>query len=213
MIAHDRLDSELAGDRAFDERELLRRVAPEPVHRDHDRHAELAQVGDMPGQIGEAGLQRRKVLRGERVFGDAAVHFERSHRGDQHRRRWLQSRLSALDVEEFLRAEIGAKARLGDDVVSQLERRSGRHHRVAAVSDVGERAAMHERGRPFEGLHEIGPERALEQRRHRACRVEVSRGDRAPVPARGRPPSGRVAPRDPRGRTQGRKPPSPPRRP
>ena len=120
----------------------------------------------------------------ERVLGDAAVHFERSDCRDQHRRRRLQSRLSALDVEEFLGAEIGAEARFGDDVVGELERRPGRDHRVAAVGDVGERAAVHERGRTFEGLHEIGPERALEQRGHRAGRVEVGRGDRAPVPAR-----------------------------
>ena len=155
--------------------------ALEPVYRDHDGHAELPQVGDMPRQIGEAGLQRRKVFRAERVLGDAAVHFERAHRGDDHRRRRLQSCLAALDVEEFLRPEVRAEARFGDDVIGELERRSRRHHGVAAVGDIGERTAVHKRGRAFEGLHEIGLERVLEQRRHGARRVEVGGGDRSPV--------------------------------
>src|SRR5580704_8698458 len=86
MIAYDRLDCERAGDLAFDERELPRRVAPESVYGDHDRYPELAQIGDMTSQIGETGLQRRKVFRVKRVLGDAAMHFERAHGCDEHRR-------------------------------------------------------------------------------------------------------------------------------
>ena len=37
---------------------------------------------------------------------------------------------------------------------------------------------MHERGRPFQRLHEIGLERLLEERGHGPRRIEVGRGDR-----------------------------------
>ena len=43
------------------------------------------------------------------------------------------------------------------------------------MRDVGERAAMHERGRAFERLHEIGLDGVLEQRRHRPFGLEFGR--------------------------------------
>ena len=89
--------------------------------------------------------------------------------------------LAAFDVEELLRAEVGAETGLGDDIVGELERGSRRDDRIAAMRDVGERAAVDERRRALEGLHEIGLHRVLEQRRHRALGLEVARRDRALV--------------------------------
>ena len=63
------------------------------------------------------------VLVLEVVLGDAAVHLERAHGGDDDGRRRAEAGLAALDVEELLRAEVGAEAGFGHDVVAQLERR------------------------------------------------------------------------------------------
>ena len=84
------------------------------------------------------------VLVLEVVLGDAAVHLERAHGGDDDRRGRLEAGLAALDVEELLGAQVGAEAGLGDDVVGELQRRLGGEHRVAAVRDVGERPAVDE---------------------------------------------------------------------
>ncbi|MBW3549722.1 MAG: hypothetical protein KY442_02530, partial [Proteobacteria bacterium] len=46
------------------------------------------------------------------------------HRRHDHRRGRLQPRLAALDVEELLRAEIGAESCFRDDDVAQRERRA-----------------------------------------------------------------------------------------
>ncbi len=61
--------------------------------------------------------------------------------------------------------------------VAELERGRGRQHRVAAMRDIGERPAVHEGGRAFQRLHQIGGQRLLEQRRHRAMRLEVAGAD------------------------------------
>ena len=132
----------------------------------------------MSREVGHAGLERAEILHPERVLGDAAVHFERPHCRHDDGGSGFQPGLAALDVEEFLRAEIGAEPRLGHDIVGELERGFGRHDRIAAVRDIGEGAAMHQRRRTFERLDEIGLDRLLEQRRHRAFRLEVGRRHR-----------------------------------
>ena len=78
-----------------------------------------------------------------------------------------QPGLAALDVEELLAAEVGAEAGFRHHVVGELERGRGRQHRVAAVRDVGERAAVDEGRRAFQRLHQVGRQRLLEQHRHR----------------------------------------------
>src|SRR5665213_3618620 len=69
-------------------------------------------------------------------------YFQRADGGDQHHRRRLEAGLAALDVDELLRPQVGAEARLGHHVVGELQPGLGREHRVAAVRDVGERAAV-----------------------------------------------------------------------
>ena len=130
-------------------------VGGEVVDADHRRHAELLHVLDMAAEIGAALLHRLDVLLAEVFLLHAAVHLERADGGDDDRRGGLQARLAALDVEEFLRAEIGAEAGLGDDVVGELQRRRGRDHRVAAMGDVGERAAVDEGRIVLQRLHEV----------------------------------------------------------
>ena len=89
-----------------------------------------------------------------------------------------QAGLAALDVDEFLGAEIGAEPGLGHHVVGELERGGGGDHGVAAVRDIGERSAMDERRIVLERLHQIGRQRILEQRRHRAVGLQIAGADR-----------------------------------
>ncbi len=129
-------------------------------------------------EIGEALLQRLEIFLLEIVLGDTAMHLQRADGGDQDGAVRLQSGFAAFDVEELLGAEIGAEARLGDDVVGELERGLGGDHRVAAVRDIGEGAAMDEGRIVLERLHQVRRERVLEQRRHGARRGELARLDR-----------------------------------
>ena len=119
-----------------------------------------------------------EILLLEVVLGHAAMHLERADGGDDHHAIRLEAGFAAFDVEEFLGAEIGAEARLGHHIVGELERGLGGDHRVAAMRDIGERAAMDEGRVVLERLHQIRRERVLEQRRHRARRRQILGGDR-----------------------------------
>jgi hypothetical protein len=99
-------------------------------------------------------------------------------RRHEHHRIRPQAGLAALDVEELFGAEIGAETGLRDDVVGQLERCLRRYHRIAAVGDVGEGTAMHQRRIVLHRLDEIRLEGVLEQCRHRTVRTEFAHRDR-----------------------------------
>ncbi len=111
------------------------------------------------------------------LFLDAAVHLERADGGDQHDAVRRNAGFAAFDVHEFLGAEIGTEARLGDDVVGKFQRGRRCQHRVAAVRDIGERPAVDERRRAFEGLHQVRRQSLLEQHGHGAVRFEIAGAD------------------------------------
>ena len=138
----------------------------------------------MPSQICEAGLQRGKISASSAPLATPPCILSARTVATSTAAAGFSPAIRHLMSKNFLGAEIGAEARLGDDVIGEFERRSRRHEGIAAMGDVGERAAMHERGRALQGLHEIGPQRVLKQRGHRARGVEVGCGDRPPVPAR-----------------------------
>ena len=151
------------------------------VDGDHGRHAELLHVLDMAAEIGAALLHRLDILGAEIFLLDAAIHLQRPDGGDDHRRGGLEPGLAALDVEELLRAEIGAEAGLGHHIVGKLQRRRRGDDRVAAMRDVGEGAAMHEGRIVLQRLHEIGLHGVLQQHRHGAVGLDVAAIDRALV--------------------------------
>ena len=132
----------------------------------------------MPAQVHHPGLDRAEVLGAEVGERHAAVVLQRSHRRDDHRDVGSQAGLAALDVDELLRAEVRPEPRLGDHDVGQPQAGTGGHHRAAAVRDVRERAAVHERRRTLERLHQVRRERVAEQGRHRAGGAEVAGGHR-----------------------------------
>ena len=105
---------------------------------------------------------------------DPAVVLERADRGDQdHGGRWRHVAYPDDDVEELLRPQVRGEARLRDDPVGQPEGEIGRGDGVRAMGDVGERTAVDERGRAFEGLDEVRPEGVPEERGHGPFGLEV----------------------------------------
>ena len=138
-------------------------------------------VVEVTDEIRDAALERRDVLGGQVGDLDAAVVLHRAHRRHDDRRRGAHARRAGQDVDELLGAEVGAEPGLGHDVVGEPQRGLRRDRRVAAVRDVGERAAVDERGRVLEGLHEVRRERVAEDRGHRAVRVEVAGPHGLPV--------------------------------
>ena len=114
----------------------------------------------------------------EAPLGDASVHLQRPHRTHQHDGVGPQAGLPAFDVQELLRAQIGAESGLGDHDVAQRQRRFRGHHRVAAVGDVGERPAVDERRIAFEALHKIRLQGIAEQRCQRTFGAQIASRDR-----------------------------------
>jgi hypothetical protein len=115
----------------------------------------------MAQEVRDALLERVHVVLVDLILGYAAVVFQGSGRGDYDDGVRLELRDAALDIEEFFRAQISAEARLCDGVVAQLERQPRRYNGVAAVGDIGEGAAVDERGRALQRLHQIGLESVL----------------------------------------------------
>ena len=104
--------------------------------------------------------------------------LERTQGGHHNGHVRPQPRLAAFDVDELLGAEIGPEAGLGDHVIPQFERGACRGHGVAAVGDVGERAAMDDGRIVLQRLYQVGLDRVLEQCGHRPLRLQVAGPDR-----------------------------------
>ena len=83
--------------------------------------------------------------------------------------------------KNFSAAQVGGEARLGEADVAELEREPGGQHRVAAVGDVGERPAVHQRGRALHRLHQVRVDGVAQQRGHRAGHPERVGGHRLAV--------------------------------
>lgn len=73
----------------------------------------------MPLEVDRPDAQRKNVLLRQVFLFDAPVVLEGLDRCDQHHGRGLEPRHAALDVKKLLGAKVGAKARLGHDVVCQ----------------------------------------------------------------------------------------------
>src|SRR5690606_35922270 len=171
------------GDRVLDDLNLGLGVGDEVVDPDDRRDAELTHVLDVAEQVDHALLDRFDVFLAEIGLGDAAVHLQRAHGGDDYHGRRLEAGLAALDVEELLGPQVGAEAGFGNDVVGQLERGLGRGDRVAAVGDVGERAAVDERRVVLQRLHQVRLNCRRQQHGHRTAGIDVRRTHRALVAA------------------------------
>ncbi len=81
----------------------------------------------MTAKVFATFVDRFDVLCSQLILGHAAVHLERTGGRHQHYGGRFQTGLAALDIEEFLGAEIRTETGFGDHVVGQLERGSGSH--------------------------------------------------------------------------------------
>ena len=150
----------------LNEREFLRRVVRETVDGHHGGHAVFGDVFDVAEQIGQA--------RGQIAF---AMVLERAHAGHDHAGVWHEIARRALDIQEFFRAQIRAEACLRHHIIGERKRHFGGDQAVAAVCDVGKGAAVDQRGRAFQGLHQVGLDGVLQQGAQRALRAQIARRD------------------------------------
>ena len=104
--------------------------------------------------------------------------LQRPHGGHQHHRVGGKAGHAALDVQEFLRAQVRAEARLGDHIVRQRQAQPGGHHAVAAVGDVGEGAAVDDGGVVLQRLDQVGVKGVLQKGGHGARRADLAGGHR-----------------------------------
>ena len=154
------------------------RVAGEVVDGHDDRQAEAVDVLDVLLQVFDALVERLDVRLAQFLQRHAAVQLQGADRGHDHHGVGLDAGLAALDVEELLRPEIGAEAGLGHGVVGEPHRELRGQHAVAAVGDVGERAAVDQRRVVLERLHQVRLDGVLQQRGHRAVGLQIGGGDR-----------------------------------
>ena len=152
-------------------------VLGEPVDGHHGRQAEgVLHVGDVLQQVRQPLLQGSQVFAGQLILASAAVMLEGSDGGYHHHRVGLEPGHAALDIEEFLRAQVRAEAGLCDAVIAQLQCQFGGGYTVAAVGDVGEGPAVDQRRGMFQGLDQVRLQGVLQQRRHGARRLQIPRG-------------------------------------
>ena len=135
----------------------------------------------MSREIGEPPPNRRHVGVRQAILGHAAMKFQRPHRRHDDRGVRREVARTALDVQELLGAEVRSEARLGDYDVGEPQRQVGCCQRIAAVGNVAERPAVHERRPSFQGLDQVGEYGILEEERHRAFGLEVGGVDRSAV--------------------------------
>ena len=165
---------------------LAGEVAREGVDGDDRGDAMDLHVLDLLDQVGRTGAHIVGVL-GQQVGGQwlsghdlelAAVRLQRAHGGDQDRCVGHHARGTALDVEEALRAHVGAEAGLGDQVVAAALADQVADDAAVAMGDVAERAGVHDDWRVLERLQQVGLQCLLHDDRHRAGTVELLGGDR-----------------------------------
>ena len=162
--------------------DLSLRVSDELVNRDYCRDTVvITNVRDVSIEVGQPFLECLKVFLGQILSSDTTVEFQGTDRGDQYRRRWANTSRAALDINELLRTEVGAKARFGHHVVSQSKARCCCNDAITTMRDVGKRTAMNKGRCALKGLHEIGRQRVLQYRRQRTFGLKVSGGHRLTI--------------------------------
>ena len=93
---------------------------------------------------------------------------------DQHDRGRIEAGRAALEVEELLAAQVEGEAGLGHGVIGHGQGHAGGQDRVAAVGDVGERAAVDERRSRLGRLDQVGQHGLVQDRRHRAGHADLA---------------------------------------
>ncbi len=116
-------------------------------------------------------IPRRSASRSsvaEVVERHAPVGLRRADRGDEHAGAGREAAEPAHDVAELLEPEVAREARLGDDVVGELQRDAVLDDRVVRVGDVAERTGVQQDRLSLERLDEVRLDRVAHDHRHRA---------------------------------------------
>src|SRR5881396_2550767 len=157
--------------------DLAIRVRHEAIHRDDRGHAEGLQDPHVGVEVDHAGLEDFRVLDGQVLPLRPAVMLEGADAHDEHRGVRSQAALAAHEVHELLRPEVRAEACLRDDDVPEAEGEAVREDGIVAVGDVREGPAVHEGGRPLQGLDQVRHQRVLQEDRRGPVDVEVPGAD------------------------------------
>src|SRR5699024_5782328 len=151
-------------------------ISGEAINGNNRLDTKTAHDFDMSLHVHTAFAQCFDVLDLEIAECHSAMRLEGSHRRHDNGRIRLQTCLAALDVKEFFSAQIGAESGLGNPLVDKYQGSLRSHHRVAAMSNIGEGPAMDECRIVFQRLHQIGHERVLEQHGHGAVGLQIGCG-------------------------------------
>ena len=92
--------------------------------------------------------------------------LERPNRRNEHRCRGLESAGSALEVQELLGAQIGAKPGFSNYPVGVAQGHARCNQRVGSLRDVGKGSAVQNRRVALERLHQVGFDGVAHQNRH-----------------------------------------------
>ena len=153
-------------------------VAGKVVEHHKHRLPETLQVAYVAVEVGKTCAQPLFVGLFDAVEGHAAVHFQSLRRGHDDGEVGTQSALAAEDIVEFLCAEVGTESSLRDGIFGVGHGHARGEEGVATVGDVGEGAAVHDGGRVFSGLHEVGLNGIFKEHHDGACHAEVFHGER-----------------------------------
>ena len=152
---------------------LVVSIARKAVEAHEDCLAELLEVGNMAVKVCEALLETLGIGQLNLRLGHATVHLKRESRGNQNCKVGLQACLTALDVEELLRTEVGTETCLRYGIFSMAHRHLCSNHRVTAVRDIREGATVNDYWVVLGCLHKVGVDSILQQCHHSTRYTEV----------------------------------------
>lgn len=101
------------------------------------------------------------------------MHLERAdggHNDDGIRR---EPALAALDVQELFRTQVKGESGLRHGVLAAGQGHARGQHGVAAVRDVGERTAVHERRHALQALHQVRVDGVFQDGQHGVRHAEL----------------------------------------
>ena len=103
----------------FDELQFGLGIGHEGIDRDDDRKlVDILDIGDMTEQVRQTSFEGFKIFGTEFSLRDTAVIFQSTDGRDDDDCARFETGIAALDVEEFLCAEVSTEACLGNCVIT-----------------------------------------------------------------------------------------------
>ncbi len=161
-------------------------IAIKSINRDDGRDAVQLNILDLLDHVGRASLDIRQIgfqqFFGQGLTGNdaivSAVGLEGASRDDENRRVGSQTAVTALDIEELLRADVSTETRLGKQIIATLDTDQIGEDAAVAVRDIGKRTSMDQRRCIFQCLQQVRPQRIFHQDSHRPGCTNLLGSDR-----------------------------------